>query len=107
MTANGPPPIPACKLWERTSAGGHRYLMGRLGGLRVLVFENRDRQAAGDATHVLLFAQAPDYPAAGAQAQQRAPLPTVGSEKARAYTTKHGTPAPADGAPFHDDEPLQ
>jgi hypothetical protein len=94
--SGGPPPIPACKLWEKTSAGGRRYLMGRLGGLRVLVFENRDRQAEGDATHVLLFAAAPDYPAPGAQVQQQARRPPA----------RQPQPAHAAGAPFYDDVPL-
>jgi hypothetical protein len=95
--SGGPPPIPACRLWEKTSASGRRYLMGRLGGLRVLVFENRDRQAEGDATHVLLLAQAPDYPAAGAQAQQ---------QPQRQASYRRPQPAHAAAAPFHDDEAL-
>ena len=31
--------IPACKLWEKVSAKGNRYLVGHLGGVRVLVME--------------------------------------------------------------------
>lgn len=48
-----------CKLWVKTSAAGKRYLMGRMGGARVLVVENPDRQNKDDASHVLKFAQAP------------------------------------------------
>ena len=29
--------IPACRLWEKTSAAGNRYLIGRMGGVRVMV----------------------------------------------------------------------
>ena len=37
--------IRATGLWAKTSGKtGKRYLTGRLGGLRVLVLENRDRK---------------------------------------------------------------
>jgi hypothetical protein len=52
------PPIEACRLWEKTSAKGRRYLTGRLGGVRVLVLENA-KASGDDHTHVLLFAAAP------------------------------------------------
>jgi hypothetical protein len=32
--------IPACKLWEKVSAKGNRYLIGRMGGVRVMVMTN-------------------------------------------------------------------
>ena len=37
------PLIQAARLWAKTSANGRCYLTGRLGGLRVLVFENARR----------------------------------------------------------------
>jgi hypothetical protein len=56
----------AAKLWEKTSErNGRRYLTGRLGGLRVLIFENHDKKNAGDPTHFLLFGEAPDKPRQG------------------------------------------
>jgi hypothetical protein len=53
------PMLTAAKLWRRTSAKGVDYLAGRLGGVKVLVMENKDRRGDDDATHVLLFAEAP------------------------------------------------
>jgi hypothetical protein len=35
--------IPAAKLWEKISAKGDRYFVGRKGGFRVLVRENNRR----------------------------------------------------------------
>ena len=51
--------LTAAKLWRRTSAKGTDYFAGRLGGVKVLVMENRPRHGDDDATHVLLFAEAP------------------------------------------------
>jgi hypothetical protein len=48
----------ACKLYARTSGRGTSYLMGRLGGMRVLVMPKRDADE-GDHTHTLLLAEAP------------------------------------------------
>jgi hypothetical protein len=50
------PKLKACGLWEKTSGAGNRYWVGRLGGVRVLIFENRDRKGDNDPTHVLYFA---------------------------------------------------
>lgn len=57
-TNRGGAMLPACKLYSRTSAKGAPYLIGRLGGLRVLVMPKRDAEA-GDHSHVLLIAEAP------------------------------------------------
>ncbi len=53
------PSITACKLWEKTSAKGLKYMAGRIGGIRVTVMPNRDRQSEDDPSHVLLFSEAP------------------------------------------------
>jgi hypothetical protein len=58
--AHDAPLIPACRLWERTSSAGNPYLVGRLGGLRILVLQNRDRQGEDDASHVLVVTTAPE-----------------------------------------------
>ena len=50
--------LPAARLWRRTSAKGADYLAGRLGGVKVLVMPRREGEA-GDHTHVLFFADAP------------------------------------------------
>ncbi|MEM1149459.1 MAG: hypothetical protein AAGI03_02740 [Pseudomonadota bacterium] len=38
-----------CKLWKKTSGAGNDYLVGRMGGARVLLFFN-DRKS-GDSEH--------------------------------------------------------
>jgi hypothetical protein len=53
--------IPACKLWEKVSAKGNRYLIGRMGGVRVMVMTNTRPEDENDASHVLMFAEAPQY----------------------------------------------
>ena len=42
-TSNSPM-LKAAGLWAKTSVKGGQYLTGRLGGVKVLVMENRDRQ---------------------------------------------------------------
>jgi hypothetical protein len=43
MTGPPQPRLKAFSLWQKTSAAGNTYLMGRFGGVRVLVLSNRDR----------------------------------------------------------------
>jgi hypothetical protein len=51
----------AAKLWAKTSQkNGRQYLVGRLGGLRVLIFENADKRGDDDHTHVLMVGEAED-----------------------------------------------
>jgi hypothetical protein len=57
--ANNGPMLKAAGLWQKTSVKGGQYLTGRLGGLRVLVMENRDRKSDDDPSHHLLVAEAP------------------------------------------------
>jgi hypothetical protein len=40
------PMLKAAPLWAKTSVKGGQYLTGRLGGVKVLVLENRDRSPA-------------------------------------------------------------
>jgi hypothetical protein len=59
----------AAKLWEKTSErNGRRYLTGRLGGLRVVIFENHDKKNDSDPSHYLMFGEAPDRPKQGEKA---------------------------------------
>jgi hypothetical protein len=44
-------------LWAKTSAKGGRYLTGRLGGVKVLILANRDRQSDNDPSHILYFVE--------------------------------------------------
>jgi hypothetical protein len=50
-------------LWRHTSAEGSEYLVGRMAGAKVLIFENRDRKGEDEPTHHLFFAE-PTPPAA-------------------------------------------
>jgi hypothetical protein len=51
--------IRAAKLWAKTSAKtGGTYYVGRMGGCRVLVLENRDRQGEDEPTHWLMIGDA-------------------------------------------------
>jgi hypothetical protein len=61
--SNGQKPSPMLKaapLWQKSSVKGGQYLTGRLGGVKVLILENRDRQSDDDPSHHLFFAEAPD-----------------------------------------------
>jgi hypothetical protein len=55
--------IKVTRLWAKNSQkNGRQYLVGRLGGLRVLVFENTDKRDDDDHTHVLMVGEAEDRP---------------------------------------------
>ena len=54
------PMLKAAGLWAKSSVKGGQYLTGRLGGMKVLIMENRDRQSDDDPSHNLFFVEAPD-----------------------------------------------
>src|SRR3954454_8494702 len=58
--ANNSPMLKAAGLWAKSSVKGGQYLTGRLGGVKVLILENRDRQSDDDPSHHLFFVEAPD-----------------------------------------------
>jgi hypothetical protein len=58
--ASNGPMLKAAGLWAKTSVKGGQYLTGRLGGLKVLIMENRDRKSDDDPSHTLFFVEAPD-----------------------------------------------
>lgn len=59
--ASNRPPLVLTRLWKKTStASGKEYFVGRLGGVKVLLMENRDFQGGDDPTHVLMVAEAAD-----------------------------------------------
>jgi hypothetical protein len=64
------PLLKAAGLWAKTSVKGGQYLTGRLGGVKVLVMENRDRQSDDDPSHHLFFVEAPDRRQGGQQGVQ-------------------------------------
>ena len=54
------PLIKAAPLWAKSSVKGGQYLTGRLGGMKVLILENRDRQNDDDPSHHLFVTEAPE-----------------------------------------------
>src|SRR3954468_1554651 len=76
--ATNGPMLKAAGLWSKTSAKGGQYLTGRLGGVKVLILENRDRQSDDDPSHQLFFAEAPDR----CQGGQERPQDHVGGQAA-------------------------
>ena len=66
------PMMKAAGLWAKSSVKGGQYLTGRLGAMKVLILENRDRQSDDDPSHHLFFAEAPDRrQGAGERPQER------------------------------------
>jgi hypothetical protein len=51
--------LKAANLWVKSSAKGGQYFTGRMGAMKVLILENRDRQNDDDPSHILYFAEAP------------------------------------------------
>jgi hypothetical protein len=43
------PKLKAAGLWQKTRAAGNTYFAGRLGGVNILIFENRDRAGEDEA----------------------------------------------------------
>ena len=78
----GSPLLKATGLWLRTSARGSEYLVGRLGGLKILVMTNRDKVADEDPSHIL-------YPRCGGRAPVTGPSPY--------FSTQDGGVRPAVG----------
>jgi hypothetical protein len=64
------PMLKAAGLWAKSSVKGGQYLTGRLGGVKVLVMENRDRKSDDDPSHSLFFVEAPDRRQGGQQVAQ-------------------------------------
>jgi hypothetical protein len=60
MSNANSPMLKATGLWAKSSVKGGQYLTGRLGGVKVLILENRDRQSDDDPSHHLFFVEAPD-----------------------------------------------
>jgi hypothetical protein len=52
------PLLKAANLWVKSSAKGGQYFTGRMGAMKVLILENRDRKGDDDPSHHLFFAEA-------------------------------------------------
>lgn len=73
--ANTGPMLKAAPLWAKTSAKGGQYLTGRLGGVKLLILENRDRQSDDEPSHHLFFVEAPDRRQERGDGQKGAQMP--------------------------------
>src|SRR3954451_12424515 len=93
-------------LWAKTSAKGGRYLTGRLGGVKVLILANKDRQSENDPSHILYFVDG-EQRRQGSQERgggQRATAPPVSqrpSQPQRSGFREHQVPDHQ--APLHRD----
>jgi hypothetical protein len=90
---DAPPLFEACRLWKKTSASGHTYLVGRMAGVRVLVMANRKRDGEDAPTHVLLFGSADNQPRPTHAAQPPA-RPAHGHASHQARMTLPARPRP-------------
>ena len=45
-------------VWKKTSGQGNEYFVGRIGDVRIVVAENRDRKSDADPTHLILLGDA-------------------------------------------------
>jgi hypothetical protein len=68
------PMLKVTGLWAKSSVKGGQYLTGRLGAVKVLVMENRDRKSDDDPSHSLFFVEAPDR-RQGSQGRGSGPAP--------------------------------
>jgi hypothetical protein len=100
------PMLKAAGLWAKTSAKGGQYLTGRLGGVKVLILENKDRQG-DDPTHHLFFVEA--APRQGGQERAGQVATKDPGPHANAYQRSCQAPpphqAPRNSLPAGDDVP--
>src|SRR4051812_37047775 len=92
--SNNSPMIKVAGLWQKTSVKGGQYLTGRLGGVKVLVMENRDRKSDDDPSHNLFFVEASDRrQGAGERPQERSGGAGAGTHPGRLRTHQRRTAA--------------
>jgi hypothetical protein len=90
---NDAPKVPLCRLFEKTSANGNRYFVGRLGSARVLMF--RDTKAEGTDPQWNLLVQ---------EADNHRINKSVGTPSTKAKQAAYDMQAPVDRSPpAHDD----
>jgi hypothetical protein len=101
--------IKAAPLWAKSSVKGGQYLTGRLGGVKVLILENRDRQNDDDPSHHLFVTEAPDRRQGAAERPQErsgSGTPQTGQRPSDALRSAfQGQRVPDHQAPLHRDGP--
>jgi hypothetical protein len=111
MSADGK--VLICRLFERQSARGNRYLTGRLGAAKLIALLDTEAELQFGATGCFnVFVQSgedrkPDGDA-GRQAQQPRRPPSDSSSapppgRIQRHQRSDAKPKPAHGRPFHDD----
>ena len=81
------------RLYEKTSAKGTRYFVGRLGAARVLLFQSRETADDGDPVWDLYLQEVEDT----------RPRPVASEMPARRPARSRSERPADDGQPFHDD----
>jgi len=76
----------AAGLWKRTSQRGADYFAGRLGGVKIVILENQDRQTENDPSHWLCFTE--PTPAASNSPQRTQEARPTQTRKSSPYTSK-------------------
>ena len=82
------------RLYEKTSARGTRYFVGRLGAARVLLFQSRETADDGGDPVWDLYLQ---------EVEDTRPRPVAGEMPARRPARARPETPADDGEPFHDD----
>jgi hypothetical protein len=98
---NSAPMLRAANLWEKTSARGNTYYVGRLGGVKIVILANRDRENNNAPTHHLYFAEPNTDRSRPAEPQPA--KPQRAAPRRRAYP-RLATERTASGPPLPDDE---
>ena len=100
----GTPMLKAAGLWKRTSQRGADYFAGRLGGVKIVILENRDRKAENDPTHWLWFTE--PTPAATNSAQRTDEARPARTRKSAPYSRSRRTAASGTARASMPDDPL-
>ena len=112
--SNNSPMIKAAGLWQKTSVKGGQYLAGRMGGVKVLIMENRERKSDDAPSHTLFFVEAGDrrqdgqeraqerFGSAGARTSPRTPQNASATQRSGFQGQRvpdHRAPLDRDGQP--------
>jgi hypothetical protein len=101
----GEPKVLLCKLFERTSASGNRYMFGRLGNAKIIAFVDRDAEPQYGADVIWqVFLQAGDSDGARSAPRQQSTSSSAPPRQPRAARPKPDAPT-GDGRPFSDEIP--
>ena len=93
---NNSPMLKAAGLWAKSSVKGGQYLTGRLGGLKVVILENRDRQSDDDPSHHLFVTEAAERPRERSEGQRAPNPPRTPQTQPQAHRASFQAQAPLD-----------